>query len=55
MTSEALRMRTDKYTTKQGQYLAFIHYYTKIHGYPPAEADLGRYFKVTPPAVHRWC
>ena len=42
-----------KYTQKQGQYLAFIHYYTKIHGYPPAESDMQRYFKVTPPAVHQ--
>ncbi len=33
-----------KYTEKQGQYLAFVHYYTKIHGYPPAEADMQRYF-----------
>ena len=40
------------YTHKQGQYLAFIHYYSKIHGYPPAEADIQRYFKVTPPSVH---
>jgi repressor LexA len=42
-----------KYTPKQGQYLAFIHYYTKIHSEAPSEADLQRYFKVSPPAVHR--
>ena len=42
-----------KYTPKQGQYLAFIYYYTKIHGRAPSEADLQRYFKVSPPAVHR--
>ena len=42
-----------KYTPKQGQYLAFIHYYTKIHGEAPSEADLQRYFKVSPPTVHR--
>ena len=41
------------YTPKQGQYLAFIYYYTKIHGHPPAEADIQRYFKVTPPTVHQ--
>lgn len=40
------------YTKKQGQYLAFIHYYTKIHGRPPAEHDLQRYFRTTPPTVH---
>ena len=42
-----------KYTRKRGQYLAFIHYYSKIHGYPPAEADMEQYFKVTPPSVHQ--
>jgi len=42
-----------RYTAKQGQYLAFIHYYTKIHGEAPAEADLRRYFQVSPPSVHR--
>ena len=42
-----------KYTRRQGQYLAFIHYYSKIHRYPPAEADMQRYFKVTPPSVHQ--
>jgi hypothetical protein len=32
------------FTVKQGQYLAFIYYYSKIHGMPPAEADFQRYF-----------
>jgi hypothetical protein len=41
------------YTQTQGQYLAFIYYYSKIHGVPPAEADLQRYFKVSPPAIHQ--
>ena len=40
------------YTETQGQYLAFIYYYTKPHGVPPAEADMQRYFRVSPPAVH---
>ena len=42
-----------RYTDKQGQYLAFIFYYTKIHGHAPAEADMQRYFRVSPPAVHQ--
>ena len=42
-----------RYTNVQGQYLAFIYYYSKIHGRPPAEADMQRYFKTTPPAVHQ--
>jgi DNA-binding MarR family transcriptional regulator len=42
-----------KFTARQGQYLAFIYYYTKIHGVPPAEADFQQYFKVSPPVVHQ--
>jgi Mn-dependent DtxR family transcriptional regulator len=40
------------YTPKQGQYLAFIYYYTKINRIPPAEIDMQRYFQTSPPAVH---
>lgn len=40
------------FTAKQGQYLAFIYMYTKVNGRPPAEADMQRYFRVTPPSVH---
>ena len=42
-----------RFTEKQGQYLAFIYYYTKVNGRPPAEADMERYFRVTPPSVHQ--
>ena len=41
------------FTTKQGQYLAFIFYYTKLNGRPPAQADMQRYFRVSPPSVHQ--
>ena len=41
------------YTEKQGQYLAFIYYYTKVNGYAPAEQDMQRYFQVSAPSVHR--
>ncbi len=40
------------YSAKQGQYLAFVLYYLKLHGRPPAEAEFQAYFKVSPPAVH---
>jgi LexA DNA binding domain len=40
------------FTAKQGQYLAFIYNYSKIHGRAPAEADLERYFQVSPPSIH---
>ena len=42
-----------RYTSKQGQYLSFIYYNTKIHRGPPAEADLHRYFNVSAPAIHQ--
>ena len=41
------------YTDKQGQYLAFIYYYGKIHGRAPAEAEIEQYFQTSPPAVHQ--
>ncbi len=46
-------MPTKPFTNKQGQYLAFIHYYSKVNGQPPAEADMQRYFRVSPPSVHQ--
>ena len=42
-----------KFTAKQGQYLAFIHTYTRLNGRAPAEADMQQYFRVTPPSVHQ--
>jgi len=44
---------TFQFTEKQGQYLAYIYHYTKINRQPPAEADIQRYFRVTPPTVHQ--
>jgi len=41
------------FTTKQGQYLAFIHLYTRLHRRPPAETDIQEYFRVSPPSVHQ--
>ena len=41
------------YTRRQGQFLAFIYYYAKVNGRPPAEADMQRYFQVSPPSVHQ--
>ncbi len=50
---DAVLCEARPFTPKQGQYLAFIYDYTKIHGRPPAEADLQRFFRVTPPVVHQ--
>ena len=40
------------YTKKQGQYLAFIYYYTKLNRRSPSEADIQRFFGVSAPSVH---
>ena len=47
------RAMKNSYTDKQGQYFAFIYYYGKIHGCAPAEAEMQRYFRVSPPSVHQ--
>ena len=52
MAYSALIMKK-AFTDKQGQYLAFIYYYSKIHGTSPSEADLQQYFRVSPPSVHQ--
>ena len=41
------------FTPRQGQYLAFIYAYTRLHRRPPAEADIQRHFAVSPPTVHQ--
>jgi hypothetical protein len=40
------------FTAKQGQYLTYIYNYCKMHREAPSEADLQRYFQVSPPSVH---
>ena len=39
-------------TARQGQFLAYIHQYSLVNGCAPAEADMQRYFQITPPSVH---
>ena len=41
------------FSALQGQYLAYIRAYTVINRRPPAEADMQRFFQVTPPSVHQ--
>jgi len=40
------------YTERQGQFLAYIHQYSIVNGGAPAEADMQRFFQITPPSVH---
>ena len=46
-------MSGKSFTDRQGQYLAFLDAYTRVHGRPPAETDLQRHFRVSPPSVHQ--
>ena len=41
-----------RYTQKQGQYLAFIYYYTKLNWQAPAYADFEKYFRAEPSSVN---
>jgi repressor LexA len=43
----------EMFTEKQGQFLAYIYNYTVINDWPPAESDLQRFFRTTPPTIHQ--
>jgi len=49
----ARRTGPHRFTQKQGQYLAFIYVYARMFHQAPAEADMQRHFRVTPPSVHQ--
>lgn len=53
MSDPCLATSAPSFTPKQGKYLAFIYAYTQVLGRPPAEADLQRHFRVSPPSVHQ--
>lgn len=40
------------HTERQGQFLSYIHQYSIVNGCAPAEADMQRFFQITPPSVH---
>lgn len=42
-----------KLTVRQGQFLAFIFYYTKVNKQPPAEADIQAYFNISSASTHQ--
>jgi len=39
------------FTQEQGQFLAFLYWYRKLHRGSPAETDFARYFRVSPTSV----
>jgi len=42
-----------EFTPTQGRYLSFIHAYTDGFGYPPAESEIAKAMKVSPPSVNQ--
>jgi hypothetical protein len=46
---------TKTFTPKQGQYLAFIHLYTRLHRRPPAETDMQELSASARLRFTRWC
>ena len=48
----ARSLSAQAFTEKQGQYLAFIYVYARMFHQAPAEADMQRHFRVSPPSVH---
>jgi DNA-binding MarR family transcriptional regulator len=54
MSQKSGATRRDRgFTEKQGQYLAFIYAYSRMFRRPPAETDMQRHFRVSPPSVHQ--
>jgi len=55
--SHPLRIRrpeaTANFTPTQGRYLAYIHAYVGLHGYPPAESDIAAAMCISPPSVNQ--
>jgi len=49
----ARHLSGQSFTEKQGQYLAFIYAYSRMFWCSPAEADMQRHFRVSPPSVHQ--
>ncbi|HVS36591.1 MAG TPA: hypothetical protein VMS17_13595 [Gemmataceae bacterium] len=46
------KARAPAFTHRQGQFLAFIHLYRRLHRRGPAELDMATFFRLTPPSVH---
>jgi len=42
-----------RFTAKQGQYLAYLYLYRKLHRYSPSESEIAEYFGVSPPSAHQ--
>jgi SOS-response transcriptional repressor LexA len=52
MTTPTRNHNPAQWTDRQGQCLAFIYAYTTIHRQAPAERDMERFFRTSPPSAH---
>ena len=42
-----------RFSAKQGQYLAYLHLYRKLHRRSPSEKEVAQFFRVSPPSAHQ--
>ena len=40
-------------TRKQGQLLAYVYWYTKVHRIPPSENEVAEFLAIRGPSAHR--
>ncbi len=40
-------------TPKQGQVLAYVYYFTKVHRVPPSENEIAAFLEIRGPSAHR--
>jgi len=50
--SGSKRKSTVPFTPRQGQFLAFLHLFRKLHRQAPSELEMAIFFQISPPAVH---
>src|SRR5204863_2359495 len=50
--SAKARRKKARFTHRQGQFLAFIHLYRRLHHQGTAELDMVQFFRVKPSSVH---
>jgi hypothetical protein len=51
--AEKFREPKSRFTARQGQYLAYLHLYRRLHRHSPSESEIAEYFGVSPPSVHQ--
>jgi len=52
-SAKTAESQAPRFTAKQGQYLAYLYLYRKLHRYSPSETEIAEYFRVSPPSVHQ--